>query len=720
MVDRPLASIRVIDHVRGPLAGATRYLAELGAQVDRMVAPEEDQLAEAILHAGKHSVPQDQRERFLSRAHLVFDDAGLTIPDVPGLVVLRLGDFGADSALAGWQASDAVMHALSGELSRSGIRGRRPLLPPGRLAYECAAAQVAFVGLQYLYRALRSGQGAEIEIAALDAAVQALDPGYGIGGSATLGRPARLLSRERPIPGIQYPVLPCADGFVRICLLAARQWQGMFRWMGEPSAFADPAFNKTAVRYKSRDLLPAIAAFFADKTREELEEGAIRHGVPLSGLSTFGEVANLPHLVERAAFRRVAFGGDDVLLPNGCIKIDGERMTPEQNSATFRQPCSEETIARPFDGLKVLDLGIIVVGAESGRLMADQGAEVVKVESRAFPDGNRQSYLPYGLSTGFAAGHRNKRGLGLDLRQPQGRDLFLRLVAKADVLLSNFKPGTMESLGLDRATLEAINPRLVTVESSAFGDTGPWSRRMGYGPLVRAAMGLTNAWRYPEDEKGFSDSITIYPDHVAARVGAMAAVALLIRRLRTGTGGRASVAQSEVLAAQFGREIAGVPTTERSTVYACAGEDEWCVVTERDGRDASAIAKLVGIVGAAEWMRRHGAFSAAEAMQAVGVPAAPMLRVADLPDLPYYVERGLFREERHPYLAEVVTAEALQATGHAIVPPRMDPAPLLGEHSDAVLADWLGVKESGSHVQHVDDQELRLITEALAQAADEI
>ncbi len=703
-VDRPLSGVRVVDAVHGPLAMTTRYLAELGARVDRIVGEVRlDPLVERVVSLGKtvHTFDHHASDAapLLAAADIIVEDCGLEpTGGNPAQVVVSISPFGRGNSLSDWQMSDAVLHALSGELSRSGIRGREPLLPPGELAVQCAAAQAAFVAVQAYYLALRTGAGDRVDFAALDGAVQALDPGFGIGGSATLGRPAHLLSRDRPVKGYQYPILPCADGHVRLCLLAARQWQGMFRWMGEPQEFADPSFAKTAVRYKSPDLLPAIARFFADKTRAQLEAEAIAHGVPLSGLSTLAEVPILPHFVERATFRTERIGEDDVPLPDGCLVIDGERMTPRPAPASPAPPppaSAGELVSRPFEGVRVLDLGVIVVGAETGRLLADQGADVVKVESRSFPDGNRQSYLPYGLSASFAAGHRNKRGLGLDLRTPEGKALFLRLVEQADIVLSNFKPGTMESLGLGQDALTAINPRLISIESSAFGDAGPWSKRMGYGPLVRAATGLTTAWRYPDDPESFSDSITIYPDHVAARIGAIAAVALLIRREWTGRGGHASVAQAEVMLAQLGREI-GLAVQGRaanapcSSLYRCHGDDEWIVVTQRDAADVAAIASVCRGVPVDKWAASLAPDEAARQLQAARVPAARMLRVGDLPTSDYFAERDLLRHEYHPRLPGPVTAEARQYRGQ-VPDPESRPAPLIGEHSDEILRDWLNL-----------------------------
>jgi crotonobetainyl-CoA:carnitine CoA-transferase CaiB-like acyl-CoA transferase len=353
------------------------------------------------------------------------------------------------------------------------------------------------------------------------------------------------------------------------------------------------------------------------------------------------------------------------------------------------------------------------------------GADVVKIESLAFPDGMRQSYLPIGLSVGFGAGHRNKRSLGLNLKSAEGKALFRKLVAQADVVLSNFKPGTMAALGFAPEALAAINPRIVLVESSAYGDSGPWSARMGYGPLVRAAAGLTRKWRYADDPEGFADSITIYPDHVAARLGAMGAVALLIRRLRTGRGGRVSISQAEVMLAQLGTEIAGtalgLPGIEQAPdapwgVWQAAGEDEWCVVTVRNDADWAALVAVIGDAALvnprfatragrlaardalsdymAQWLRQQDAEAAMHRLQTAGVPAARMLRVAEQPGFPYFAEREFFRTEVHPHMAETLISERVPVRSEALPEPPASPAPLMGEHTFAVMQDWLGLDEA--------------------------
>jgi crotonobetainyl-CoA:carnitine CoA-transferase CaiB-like acyl-CoA transferase len=781
--DSPLAGVRVLDLTTGPLAAIGRHLVEWGADVVRVESPAgaEDRLAGrsvagvslsfAAANLGKHAVGLDladpaDRERFavlVAGADILLESTGPDSPEAglldvaglraahPALVVLSATPFGLAGRQAHWQATSPVFHALTGELSRSGIPGREPLLPPGELPYDCAVPQAVFaVLLAYLDR-LRTGRGDHLDFSVLDGATMALDPGYGIAGSATAGVPASRLPRGRPEARHQYPIVPCADGFVRLCVLAPRQWRGMFEWMGRPEEFADPAYDKLTTRFKSSTLIPAIARFFADKTRFELEEAGQRYGVPAAAVVDVDEALDTEQVRARKAFVPVELGpGVTAPFPDGVVELDGRRAGvrgpvpgvsadadwAEPVARSSREPAGPvedpagDAASRPLDGLRVLDLGVIVVGAEHGRLLADQGADVVKVENDTFPDGSRQTYDGSAMSVTFAAGHRNKRSLGLDLRSAEGRALFLRLVADTDVVLTNFRPGTLESLDLGYDILKEVNPRLVLVDSSAFGPTGPWSRRLGYGPLVRASAGMTAQWRYADDPAGFSDALTVYPDHVAARIGAAAVLALLVRRGRTGTGGTVSISQAEVMLghmapmaaeralARAGHDVEG-PTGPDAPwgVFPTAGDDDWCVVTVRDDADWQALCEVIDrpdlaadpdlagrdgriagrsvIDGAlTEWLAQRGPVDAMEVLQAAGVPAGAMLRVSELPSFDYYEQRRMFRVTSHPQLKHGFVLENAPVRSLYLPDPADQPAPLLGEHTEQIARDRLGLPQA--------------------------
>ena len=776
----PLHGVRVLDLTIGALGVVGRTLRELGADVvrieprrggaDRNQGPSVAGIALdfAAANLGKCGVALDLNiaadrqafETLISGADILIENTRPGSPEAkildvaalharhPSLVVLSVSDFGATGAYAQWQATDPVLHALSGGLSRSGIPGRAPLLPPGELAIQCAASQGVFVVLCAYLNRLQTGRGDLLDLSLLDASYHALDPGYGMSGSATGGAPANKLPRGRAERRFLYPIFRCADGFVRLCILAPRQWRGMFEWLGRPDQFADPSFNNMLVRYKSPDLIPHIARFFAGQTQAELEAAGRKYGVPTAAVLSLETALETDHMVARKAILRLALApGVSPLMPNGMMEIDGERaglkgpppaIGQDQDAVlgAYAGPRPMHAVAAPsgarilpFKGLKVLDLGVIVVGAEQSRLLADLGADVIKVENAAFPDGNRQTRGEK-ISITFAAGHRNKRSLGLNLRDPEGKALFLQLAADADVIFSNFKPGTLQSLGLAPETLMQLNPRLIMADSSAFGPTGPWSGRMGYGPLVRAAAGLTLQWHYDGEPDSFSDFMTIYPDHACGRVGAAGVVALLIRRLRTGRGGVVSVAQAEVMLSHMSAQVAAVTAAAKGYTlqgcpgrdapwgaFPCAGDDEWCVVSVRGDADWQA---LCGVIGRADlgsdpslataqgragqrarvddalatWLIERSPHDAMNALQSAGVPAGAMLRVVELPATAYYVDRGLFRLFDHPFLPEPVYMETAPVRSEHLADPPDLPAPLQGQQTIEIARERLGLSEA--------------------------
>ncbi|MDF3312199.1 CoA transferase [Rhodococcus sp. T2V] len=802
--DPPLSGVNVLDLSTGPMLEVGRLLADLGAVCTRAdvrginddrdgrAGSRLDHLAELINRHGIAEVEVDRGsdegvaewDALLANADILIEStrpgseaaAVLNVAALrarlPQLVVLSISDFGATTSYREWQATTPVLHALTSELSRSGIPGRDPLIPPGELPYNVAAAQAAMSVIAVYLHSLRSVQGEHIDFSILDGAMQSLDPPFGIASSASAGIPLTQLPRERPEERHRYPIIPCADGYVRICVLAKRQWRGLWKWMGSPAEFADPKYDTTLERRANPKLIPAINRFMVDKTRAELERQGQRHGVPTAAVLSLDEVLESDHLAARGFLREVELAPDVVApAPNGLLEIDGHRAslsvatpstTPAPQSAPILGRRARTRGDLPLEGIKVLDLGVIVVGGDSARLFGDLGAEVIKIENSSFPDGLRVAFSGP-MVQGFAAGHRNKRSFGVDLRQPEGVSLVKQLVADADVVLANFKPGVLDSLGLEEATLRGLNPGLVLVESSAFGPTGPWAERLGYGPLVRAAAGLTDRWIYPDEPGTFSDAITTYPDHVAARIGVLGALALLIRRERTGTGGSASVAQFEVMLSHMAAQIAATALERRGQsfgevpehdapwgVFETAGDDDWVAITvrndaewcalcqtidradllvlpelaTRDGRDRNRIAVDAAI---REWTSRRSAAEAMTILQESGIPAGKMLRAADVPEWSYYTERGVLRRERYPFGQEPYLMENTQIAGSGVADPPFNRAPLLGEHTREIALEELRLGPAEVDdlfdrrvLEAAPNQWLALLHEGRADAADNV
>lgn len=655
MADRLLAAVRVLDLSGGVTDTVTRLLADLGADVVKVEPPgasparaDKPTLAGcgipfAVHNANKRSVVLDARDdddrrtyfELVAGADIVVDAAGQALAfgacgaeladRYPHLVVLTISDFGANGPRSSWRATDPVLFAMSGSLSRSGPTVGTPVLPPDGIASATAAVQAAWAALVAYYDRLRCGTGDYIDFSRFDAVVMALDPAFGAHGQATAGQ--RTSSwRGRPKNQDPYPICPCRDGYVRLCVMAPRQWRGLRRWLGEPEEFQDPKFDTLGARFAAWPQIGALVdALFADKTMKELVSEGQGHGVPISAVLTPSRILDSEHFQAVGAITNTELvPGVRTDVPTGYFVVDDERSgfrTPAPAAGADEPRWLADRVAAapagrageyPFGDLRILDLGVIVAGGELSRLFGDLGAEVIKVESAEYPDGLRQSRVGAAMSESFAWTHRNQLALGLDLRSERGKEIFGRLVAEADAVFANFKPGTLTSLGFSFDALRKLNPRIVLAGSSAFGNRGPWSRRMGYGPLVRATTGVTSLWTSEEASEearaagarhAFYDATTIFPDHIVGRVTAIAALAAVIRRDRTGDGAHVHISQAEVVVNQLDTLYvaqaamrAGVADvcddTSVHAVYPCAGDDEWCVISIRsdgDWRTATAL-----------------------------------------------------------------------------------------------------------------------------------
>jgi crotonobetainyl-CoA:carnitine CoA-transferase CaiB-like acyl-CoA transferase len=754
-----LAGVRVVDMAdeKGELCG--RFLADLGADVIRVEPPGGARsrrlpLSFAVRNANKRGVTIDleaDRERLLAlleTADVLIEATppgtlaalGLGPDDVlarnPQLVITSITDFGQTGEYRGWQGSDLVHAAMSGILSRSGLAGREPLRPPDGVAYETTAIQAAWATLVAYWNRLQTGRGDHVDFSVLEAAMQTMDPAY---GTASVSRESAFpTSRGRPEAGL-YPIFPCADGHVRVVVLAPRQWRAMRAWLGEPAAFQDERYDAIPARLEaSAELHELYAALFAGMTKDAIAAEGQARGVPVAPVLSVPDVLASDHFAARGAFVDAEIApGVSGRLPSGFVEVDGERigfrhrapepgehnddLLGEPSGRPARSSSDDDALRRPLAGLRVIDFGIIVIGNEIGRLLADQGADVIKIENRAFPDAARVGYGGK-LSHSFVAGSRNKRSLGVNLRTPEGVALLKRLVAGADVVLENFKPGTLEKLGLGYEALRAVKPDIVMLSTNALGSTGPWSRWLGYGPIVRCASGIASLWRYPDDELAFGEPTTIYPDHYGARVCATAVLAALVRRRRTSAGAYVESAQAEMIVNQLADVFlaASVGAEHRDLrapwgIYPCAGDDEWCVITVSDDEQWRALSWALGApewaaadaFGSAaervanrdvldrhlsEWTRTLPPRAVMERLQTAGVPAAMMMRPDDQEHDPHLRTRGVYREMHQPGLG-LLRLENGPFRSRSVPPVRVAPAPQHGEHTREICASALGLSQ---------------------------
>jgi crotonobetainyl-CoA:carnitine CoA-transferase CaiB-like acyl-CoA transferase len=768
-----LASLRVLDVGGATSDGVGRLLADLGADVlkiepaggsaARHALPSVDGVSVpfSLDNANKRCAVLDgadaaDRARFIelaAGADVVVDSGrpggaegfGTSCADLTErfdhLITLLMTDFGSTGPYSSWLATDAVFYAMSTALSRSGPTLGRPVLPPTGIASATAAVQATWAVLTAYQHRLRHGRGDFIDFSRLEAVVQSLDPPFGSEGQAAVGRKAsHELWRGRPRNQQIYPTLRCRDGHVRLCLLSARQWRGMRAWLGEPEQFSDPRFETIAARYAaSTELNALIAETFADRTMDELVAQGQARGVPIAAVLSPADALRSEHFRAVGALTSTELtAGSALSVPTGPFVVDGHHAglrwpappvashSAEWSSARREPLVVESDVAsgtgagRPLDGLRILDLGVIVAGGELGRLFADLGADVIKVESANYPDGLRQTPPGRPMSRSWALTHRNERSLGLDLRHPDGAAVFRRLVSGSDALFANFKPGTLASLGFSHDELRALNPRIVLAESSAFGEGGPWSTRMGYGPLVRASTGVSGLWTDRHDgdtdatATGFYDATTIFPDHVAAKIAAIAALAALIARESTPNAARVHISQAEVAVSQLaaayvaddarGRSLALADDDALHAVLPCAGDDEWCAVSITSRAQRDALATVLGVTelsaedaalreALSEWTSQRDKVEVTHVLQEAGVPAGPMYRAPDVLADPQLRSRALYTEMTHPLFDEPMPTETSAAPFRRIPRAELRPAPLQGEQTRQICREVLGMTD---------------------------
>jgi benzylsuccinate CoA-transferase BbsF subunit len=376
---------------------------------------------------------------------------------------------------------------------------------------------------------------------------------------------------------------------------------------------------------------------------------------------------------------------------------------------------------RPLDGVRVLDFTWVVAGPVTTRTLADLGAEVIKVERRASLDfGDRRGGLSGSLM-------RGKQSVVLDLNDPRGLDLARRLAAISDVVIDNFSARVMANLGLDYESLCALRPDIVCVRMTGFGLTGPDRDHVSYGPTLQAIAGYTLLMAEPgQPPAGFGYS---YSDLAGGNLGALAVLAALWHRRRTGRGQLVDLAQLEAVASLLGPTLlaratdggvskpAGNASQEAPGaphgVYPCAGDDRWLAITifsdaewerltatlgwtfeprfaRRDDRVHHA-AELDRLVAA--WTRGQRAEEAMALLQRAGIACGLVANAEDLCVRdPQLAARGHF--------VDVATPEGLSVRLDG--PPYLlsetpahpsGPGPLLGEHGDRVLTDLLGLDE---------------------------
>jgi len=773
--DRPLQGLRVIDLCaeKGELCG--RLLADLGADVI-LVEPPDGSRSRALppLHAGtslyfayrafnkrgivldlESATDRGRLHELLSGADALIESfppdhlarLGLAPVDLcerhPHLVVTTISDFGLTGPYRDWVATCASMEAIAGQMWKAGSPKREPLIPPGAFAYDIASTHAAYATLLALWQRLRTECGQHIDLSVLEAEAQATDWSYS-GASVNRAQGASY-PETRNGSGPVYGIYRCKGGWVRLVVLSPRQWRALWEWLGSPEAFADPHWEQFIARLMNADVLTKLyEEHFASMSMEEVCREAQRRGIVCTPVLRPEQVLANEHLVSRHSFADVEIArGVRGPTAAGYYEIDGVRQGFRSRAPDLGEhqaevlaekrpprpaPARPPAPSLPLEGLRVLDFGIGGVGVEGARLLAEYGADVIKIESRTYPDFIRV-VMGSEMSSSFASSSRSKRGFGVNLKTAEGRRIVMRLVERADVIIENNSTGTMADLGMGFAALSRVNPRLVMVSSQLLGSRGAWANWIGYGPSTQPLGGLVHLWNYA-DQAEPAGSQAIFPDHLVGRHVALVALAALLGRARTGRGSHCEAAQIETVTGMLGDLLlkAGLepgsvrPMGNRSErgapwgVYPCAGPDQWCVITVRDDADWARLRRALGhpawaaapdferapgrLVAQdaldaklAEWTRTLDKYEVARQLQDAGVPAAPLLTATGMLDDPHFKARGFERPIQQQDLGHIsMEGPAFRATGMSDV--RIFQAPRVGEHTREICRELLGMSET--------------------------
>ncbi|MET3927433.1 CoA transferase [Devosia sp. 2618] len=382
----------------------------------------------------------------------------------------------------------------------------------------------------------------------------------------------------------------------------------------------------------------------------------------------------------------------------------------------------------PLNGIKVLDLSRFIAGPHCTMILADMGADVVKVEKAGYGDDSRH-FPPFqnGESLYGMALNRNKRSMTLNFRNPKSQDMLRELVKGADVLVENFRPGTMEDMGCGWDVLREINPRLVMTRLSGFGQDGPYAQLPGFDGIAQAMSGLMSLAGNPEGPPMLAGAF--YIDYMTGMYGANATLAALFARDTTGKGQMIDVSLLDsavsVLTTAISSQLNQGTTLSRignrdrysapANVFATGSGDYVLLLAGTqplfrrvataigrpelvdDARFENVSTRLENAPAIEEIIQHWCLSQTTEGIVATfgeaGIPVAKVATPQDVVQNPQLLHRNQIIKINHPKAGEVAVSGVTMRLSDTPLSIRRPP-PMLGEHNSDVLSDWLGMADS--------------------------
>jgi len=375
-------------------------------------------------------------------------------------------------------------------------------------------------------------------------------------------------------------------------------------------------------------------------------------------------------------------------------------------------------------GLRILDFTWVLAGPYATRILADFGAEVIKVQSKKTTGGVESNLTGY-----FGHWNRNKRSITLDMSYPEAEEIALRLAKISDVVVENFSTRVMSNWGLDYERLKEVKPDLIMLSMSAMGQKGPWKDDVAYGPTLQALSGLTYLTSFTKDSPigiGYA-----YADPITGLYGAFAVLAALEYRNRTGEGQYIDLSEYEAMCTLMGPALMNAAVNQREALphgnrpdyilaapygcYKCLGADRWCVIAVFNEDEWQALCNVLGrpawtkeerfsavskrrenvealdeLLG--QWTAQHTPEEVVHFLQEAGISAGVVQNAEDLARDPQLIARAFFVNLGHPVLGEKISDNSpIKFKDNPR--PNWKAAPLLGEDNRYVYMKLLGFTE---------------------------
>lgn len=789
---RQLLSDVVVVELSTEPAGSycAKVFADLGADVVKVEPPDGDpqrRHPERFVHLNTNkravAAPADERGRaqvmdLLASADVVIESQGdgdlegfgISRDELraqfPALVVTTISGFGTTGPYRSYRWSDLVAQVGSWTTFPQGRSLEVPVRSP-RIVALCSIGHTAALGaLAGVLRARASGAGAHVDCAAYEALGSIPARVCRYLGWEYAGHEPLMLSANAADTLLPTGVFPCADGYVSM-MSTPQQLDEMLSVLDDDTlreAFARPdAFSNP----ETKEVLDtALYPWLFAHTRAEATALAQAAQWPLAGVYTPAEVLEADHFYQRGfwvdcddpTIGRVLLPGPPYRHAEGGWRLHRAAPavpSPEAEVASGVQVADRATEPTrspeepPLRGIRVLDFTTVWSGPYLTQLLADLGAEVIRVENPSVFPPTTKGYLPrpspamllgsllsmyapaaegredrpYNRHAMYNSVSRNKLSCTLDPRRPEGRELLMRLVEQSDVFVENLKTSTLHQIGIHESQLLEWNPRMIVLRAPAAGLNGDWANYTGFGAQFDGLSGFAHLVGHHDSEM-VETPATMYMDAATGPAGAFAVLAALHYRAAVGRGQLVELAQIENVLNQLGDAFLEVqlggepqrvgnrdPELAPQGVYPCAGEERWLAITVRDDEEWTALARTIGredLVAdgrfattagryshhdeldrvLTEWTSGQDLMTAFHSLQGAGVTAGPQFDEEMLASDPHVEARGWIRELAS---RDVGSHPHIGYAFQGLPQAWERGAPVLGEDNDYVYREVLGL-----------------------------